>query len=37
MNIAIIGCGYVGYAVGKYWKQNDDLVVTATTTNSSRV
>ncbi|MEB3217726.1 MAG: SDR family oxidoreductase [Nostocales cyanobacterium 94392] len=37
MNIAIIGCGYVGYAVAKYWKQNDDLVITATTTNSSRV
>jgi len=37
MNIAIIGCGYVGYAVAKYWKQNDDLVITVTTTNSSRV
>ncbi len=37
MNIAIIGCGYVGYAVAKYWKQNDDLVVTATTTTPTRL
>ncbi|MGB3656145.1 MAG: SDR family oxidoreductase [Rivularia sp. (in: cyanobacteria)] len=37
MNIAIIGCGYVGYAVAKYWKQNDDLVVTATTTTPERI
>ncbi|WP_414619586.1 SDR family oxidoreductase [Calothrix sp. CCY 0018] len=37
MNIAIIGCGYVGYAVAKYWKQNSDLVITATTTTPSKV
>ncbi|MEM7713048.1 MAG: SDR family oxidoreductase [Cyanobacteria bacterium P01_A01_bin.68] len=37
MNIAIIGCGYVGCAVAKYWKQNNDLVVTATTTTTAKV
>jgi nucleoside-diphosphate-sugar epimerase len=37
MNIAIIGCGYVGYAVAKYWQQKMTLVVTATTTTSERV
>ena len=37
MNIAIIGCGYVGYAVAKYWKQNSDLVITATTTTPAKV
>ncbi|MDY6897953.1 MAG: SDR family oxidoreductase [Cyanobacteriota bacterium] len=37
MNIAIIGCGYVGNAVARYWKQNNDLVITATTTTPSKV
>ncbi|AFY54759.1 NAD dependent epimerase/dehydratase family protein [Rivularia sp. PCC 7116] len=37
MNIAIVGCGYVGYAVAKYWKQNSDLVITATTTTPAKV
>ncbi len=37
MNIVIIGCGYVGYAVAKYWKQNHDLVITATTTTPTRI
>ena len=37
MNVAIIGCGYVGYAVAKYWKQNSDLVITATTTTPGKV
>ena len=37
MNIAIIGCGYVGYAIAQYWQQNSSLVVTATTTTQSRV
>lgn len=37
MNIAIIGCGYVGYAVAQYWQQNTDFMVTATTTNPERV
>ncbi|MCJ8278585.1 MAG: SDR family oxidoreductase [Rivularia sp. ALOHA_DT_140] len=37
MNIAIIGCGYVGYALAKYWKQNSDLVITATTTTPTKV
>lgn len=37
MNIAIIGCGYVGYAVAKYWQQNTDIIVTATTTTPERI
>ena len=37
MNIAIIGCGYVGYAIAQYWQQNSSFVVTATTTTQSRV
>ena len=37
MNVAIIGCGYVGYAVAKYWKQNNDLVITATTTTTAKI
>lgn len=37
MNIAIIGCGYVGTAVTRYWHQELGLVVTATTTSPERV
>lgn len=37
MNVAIIGCGYVGYQVAKYWRQKMNLVVSATTTSSERV
>ena len=37
MNIAIIGCGYVGCAVAKYWQQKMTLMVTATTTTPERV
>ncbi len=37
MNIAIIGCGYVGYAVAKFWKENSDFIVTATTTTPAKV
>ncbi|MGI8503315.1 MAG: SDR family oxidoreductase [Hassallia sp.] len=37
MNIAIIGCGYVGYAIAQYWQQNSSFVVTATTTSPERV
>lgn len=37
MNIAIIGCGYVGYAVAKYWKLSSDFVITATTTTPAKV
>ncbi|MBE9003557.1 NAD-dependent epimerase/dehydratase family protein [Fortiea sp. LEGE XX443] len=37
MNIAIIGCGYVGYAVAKYWQQKMTFVVTATTTTPERI
>ncbi len=36
MNVAIIGCGYVGIAVARYWSQLG-LVVTATTTTEARV
>jgi nucleoside-diphosphate-sugar epimerase len=37
MNIAIIGCGYVGYAVAQYWQQKTTCTVTATTTTPERV
>ncbi|HIK08555.1 MAG TPA: SDR family oxidoreductase [Trichormus sp. M33_DOE_039] len=37
MNIAIIGCGYVGCAVAKYWRQNSSFNITVTTTTPERV
>ncbi|MEC4986524.1 MAG: NAD-dependent epimerase/dehydratase family protein [Oscillatoria sp. PMC 1068.18] len=37
MKVAIIGCGYVGTEVARYWSQEKDLVVTVTTTTNSRV
>ncbi|MBW4560137.1 MAG: SDR family oxidoreductase [Mojavia pulchra JT2-VF2] len=37
MNIAIIGCGYVGYAVAQYWQQKMSYFVTATTTTPGRI
>ena len=37
MNIAIIGCGYVGCAVSKYWQSNSNFMLTATTTNPQRI
>jgi nucleoside-diphosphate-sugar epimerase len=37
MNVAIIGCGYVGYKVAQYWQQNRNFVVSATTTSPERV
>ncbi len=37
MNVAIIGCGYVGSAVSRYWSQTLGLTVTATTTTPERV
>jgi len=37
MNIAIIGCGYVGYVVAQYWQQNMAFVISATTTSPERV
>jgi len=37
MNIAIIGCGYVGYAVSKYWQTNRNINLTVSTTNPDRV
>ncbi|WP_016949294.1 SDR family oxidoreductase [Anabaena sp. PCC 7108] len=37
MNIVIIGCGYVGYAVAQYWQRNNNFGITTTTTNPERV
>lgn len=37
MKVAIIGCGYVGTAVARYWRQQLGLVVTATTTTPEKV
>ena len=37
MNIAIIGCGYVGTAVAHHWHQELGFTVTATTTTPERV
>ena len=37
MNIAIIGCGYVGYAVAQYWHHRMSFMVTATTTTPERI
>lgn len=37
MNIAIIGCGYVGYSIARYWHQELGFLVTATTTTPERV
>ncbi|WP_254777812.1 saccharopine dehydrogenase NADP-binding domain-containing protein, partial [Cylindrospermopsis raciborskii] len=37
MNVAIIGCGYVGYAVAKFWRQNPNFRVTVTTTSEYKV
>ncbi|MEH2425472.1 MAG: SDR family oxidoreductase [Nostoc sp.] len=37
MNVAIIGCGYVGYKVAQYWQQKRDFVVSVTTTSPERV
>ncbi|NWF59502.1 MAG: SDR family oxidoreductase [Fischerella sp.] len=37
MNVAIIGCGYVGSVVAQSWQQNQAFIVTATTTTPERV
>ncbi|MBN3896646.1 MAG: SDR family oxidoreductase [Nostoc sp. NOS(2021)] len=37
MNVAIIGCGYVGYKVAQYWQQKMSFVVSVTTTSPERV
>ncbi|MDP5337940.1 MAG: NAD-dependent epimerase/dehydratase family protein [Nodularia sp. (in: cyanobacteria)] len=37
MNIAIIGCGYVGCAVAQLWQQKMTFMITATTTTPERV
>ncbi|MEH2253220.1 SDR family oxidoreductase [Nostoc sp.] len=37
MNVAIIGCGYVGYKVAQDWQQKKNFVVSVTTTSPERV
>lgn len=37
MNVTIVGCGYVGTAVARYWRQELGFTVTATTTTPERV
>lgn len=37
MNIAIIGCGYVGTVVACHWHRDHEYYVTATTTTKERV
>lgn len=37
MNVAIIGCGYVGYKLAQYWQQDMNFVVSVTTTSPERV
>lgn len=37
MRVAILGCGYVGTAVARYWQHQGDIEVTATTTTPARV
>ena len=37
MNVAIVGCGYVGYSVARHWRQELGFFVTATTTSPDKV
>jgi len=37
MNIAILGCGYIGYTIAKYWRQKQNFILTVTTTTHERV
>ena len=37
MNVAIVGCGYVGTAVARHWHQDNQFHITATTTTKERV
>ncbi|MGB3404300.1 MAG: NAD-dependent epimerase/dehydratase family protein [Microcoleaceae cyanobacterium] len=37
MNVTILGCGYVGTAVARYWTQTLGLTVTATTTTPEKI
>ncbi|HEY9849067.1 MAG TPA: SDR family oxidoreductase [Leptolyngbyaceae cyanobacterium] len=37
MKVAIVGCGYVGYSVARYWHQELGFFVTATTTTPEKV
>ena len=36
MKVTILGCGYVGTAVARYWTQTIGLTVTATTTTPEK-
>ncbi|MBE9118787.1 SDR family oxidoreductase [Lusitaniella coriacea LEGE 07157] len=36
-NIAILGCGYVGTALARYWQKQADLTITATTTTPEKI
>lgn len=37
MKVAIVGCGYVGYQIARYWRQELSFFVTATTTTQEKV
>jgi len=37
MNVAIIGCGYVGHPLARLWNQELGFCVTATTTNPEKI
>ena len=37
MNVAIVGCGYVGTAVARHWHQDNQHHITATTTTKERL
>jgi saccharopine dehydrogenase-like NADP-dependent oxidoreductase len=37
MNIAILGCGYVGTAVARHWNRDNRYRITATTTTKERM
>ena len=37
MNVAIVGCGYVGTAVARHWYQDNQYQITATTTTKERL
>jgi nucleoside-diphosphate-sugar epimerase len=36
-NLAIMGCGYVGVAIARHWRQEENTIITATTTTPKRV
>ncbi|MDY7012943.1 MAG: SDR family NAD(P)-dependent oxidoreductase, partial [Cyanobacteriota bacterium] len=37
MKVTILGCGYVGTAVARFWQAKEGFSVTATTTTPDRV